>query len=315
MIVKRILLIVQAKPVETQRARHTVPEHLAPLSLVISRLTDSNFVLSFPQLQRRAPGAFFHTFVEHPSYAEKIASGLPESEIGSRFWKYGVIGVEQLEEDLTTWNHLFVAGRLQKPILKLDSEYATHRSVDLEEARGANLRSAIAAALVMMPQNFSELDLYYVISSISYAGDIRLLLRAENPQKLTNMIYNSTNAVNRFREHFRQSLEEFEAADLIHRARKPSAFGSPVDVPIFKFEQNPAKKPEIARSYFPVKMRDEIYAHSKSAEDLATNTHKYVFNTVRRSSSKQFMNNLLMNNPLKSSKYAFAKLAKGLLKR
>lgn len=311
----RIALFCAFLEVEVLWTRPTDPYFSAPLTLKFSTLTGLNFVLPFPQLQRRPPGAFFHTFVEHPTYAEKIAAGLPESEIGSRFWKYGVVGVDQLEEDLTNWNHLFVAGRLQKPTLKLDSDYFTHKSVSLEQARGANLRSAIAAALVMMPQNFSELDLYYVIASLSYAGDIRLLLRAENPQKLSNMIYNSTNAVNRFREHFRESLEEFEAAELIHRARKPSTFGSPVDVPIFKFEQDPAKKPEIARSYFPIKMRDEIYAHSKAAEDLATNTHKYVFNTVRRSSSKQFVNNLLMNNPLKSSKYAFAKLAKGLLKR
>lgn len=269
----------------------------------------------FSQLQRRPPGAFFHTFVEHPTFAEKIASGQTQEEIGSQFWKYGVIGVDQLEEDLTTWNHLFVAGRLHKPILKLDTGYFTHQSVDLEEARSSNLRAAIAAALVQMPQNFSELDLYYVISSLSYAGDIRLLLRAENPQKLSNMIYNRPHAVKRFREHFRESLAEFESEGLVHRARKPSSLGAPGDVPIYKFEQDPSKKPDLVNKYFPVKMRDDIYAHSKAAEYLATNTHKYVFNTVRRSSSKQFVNNLLMNNPLKSAKYATAKLAKGLLRR
>lgn len=226
-----------------------------------------------------------------------------------------MIGVDQLEEDLLTWNHLFVAGRLQKPILKLDSNYFTNKTVDLEVARTMNLRAAVAAALVMMPQNFSELDLYYVISSLSYAGDIRLLLRAENPQKLANMIYNRPHAVHRFREHFKESLTEFESSGVVQRSRKPSSFGSPIDVPIFKFEQNPGKKPDLVSQYFPNNMKDQIYAHSKSAEDLAKNTHQYVFNTVRKSSSRQLVNNILMNNPLKSSKYAFAKLTKGLLKR
>jgi len=269
----------------------------------------------FFQLQRRPPGAFFHTFVEHPAYNQKRASDMSLEEIGSQYWKYGVIGVEQLVEDLTTWNHLFIAGRLHKPVLDLDVSYFSHTAMDIKDARRQNLKAAAAAAMIILPQNFSELDLYYVISSLSYAGDIRLLLGAENPKKLENIIYKSPKALLRFRNHFAKTLESLEERGLLHRSRKPSSIGSPTDVSIFKFEQDLSMKPELLRSQLPDRVQDEIWKQAQSAADLDKCMKDYVIKTVRRSSTKQLFNNVLMNSPLKSSKYALAKLAKGLLRR
>lgn len=233
----------------------------------------------------------------------------------SRFWKYGVIGADQLVEDLTAWNQLFIAGRLQKPVLKLDSDYFTHQSMQIDDARRQNLKAAAATALSILPHNFSESDLYYMISSLSYAGDVRLLFGAENPNKLSNMIY-TRNALNKFRDTFSSTLETLESRGLLYRDRKPSLLSSPVEgFPIYKFEQNPGQKPELIRQFLPERARDAIFRDASSIDDLTQNTKNYVFRTVRSSSSKQFVNNLLMNNPLKSWKYATAKMAKGLLRK
>ena len=236
-------------------------------------------------------------------------------QIGARYWKYGVVGVKELVEDLTHWNHLFIAGRLQKPILDLDVSYYSHTAVDIAEARRQNLKAAVAAAMIILPQNFSELDLYYIISSLSYAGDIRLLLGAENPKKLENMIYNSPKALMRFRNNFASTLEGIEERGLLIRSRKPSTLGSPVDIPIFKFEQNPTMKPELLRAHLPENVQDAIWKQAQNVDDLSKCMKDYVTKTVRKSSTKQLFNNVLMNDPLKSSKYALAKLAKGLLRR
>lgn len=63
--------------------------------------------------------------------------------------KYGVIGLEDLRDDLTTWRHLYVAGRLHKPVAHL----ATHPSV--LEAQQSNVQGAAAAALLLLPPAFT----------------------------------------------------------------------------------------------------------------------------------------------------------------
>jgi translocator assembly and maintenance protein 41 len=287
---------------------------LNPKHYVLSSIPSVAYGLA-TKLQSRPPGAFFHTFVEHPDYQQKIASGTDKSEIGSQYWKYGVISTNDLLEDLNTWNHLFIAGRLQKPVLDLDSSYFSYAVEKIQEGRKANLKAAAAAAMIILPQNFSELDLYYIISSLSYAGDIRLLLGAENPDKLNNMVYNRPNSLIRFRKLFDETLSHLESKDLLLRSRKPSSFGTPHGLPVHKFEQNPTMKPELLRSFLPVPVQDAILHNAHGINDLDHQMREYVFKTVRRSSSKQFVNNILMNDPLKSTKYAIAKLTKGLLRR
>lgn len=258
------------------------------------------------------PGVFFHTFVDHPLYEEKVKQGLPKEEIGSPFWKYGVVGVADLIDDLTSWKHLFIAGRMHKPILELNVDALATTKNEIYQARRTNLKAALAAALVILPQNFSELDLYYTVSGLSYAGDIRLMVGAENPNKLVNMVYNQPQAAQRFRELFEETIDGLLTRGLLYRSQKTTTASSPNGVPIYKFEQNPDMKPELVRTYLPTTAQDYLYRSSSGVADLSKQMQKYVTSTVRRSSAKQLVNNMLMNNPAKSAKYAVAKLLKGL---
>lgn len=96
--------------------------------------------------------------------------------------KYGVTTVDNLCSDLLNWNTLYLAGRMHKPIriIKDDPRVRLTQQV--------NLTSAIRAALLTLPEKFTETELFERISGISYGGDIRMLLPAENRNKVGNIV-------------------------------------------------------------------------------------------------------------------------------
>ncbi|XP_008536339.1 phosphatidate cytidylyltransferase, mitochondrial isoform X3 [Equus asinus] len=82
-----------------------------------------------------------------------------------RLIKYGVISTSVLIEDLLDWNNLYVAGRLQKPVKII----AMNENVALRSALDKNLRSAVTTAFLMLPESFSEEDLFLEIAGLSYS--------------------------------------------------------------------------------------------------------------------------------------------------
>ena len=71
--------------------------------------------------------------------------------------KYGVIGMEPLIADLTTWNSLYVAGRLHKPVRNLQLHPA------VEAAQAANLEGALRTALLLLPPQFTTPQLLHTL--------------------------------------------------------------------------------------------------------------------------------------------------------
>lgn len=106
----------------------------------------------------------------------------PYININGTLIKYGVVNLDTLCRDLSEWDTLYLAGRLQKPVKILRD----HPSVRL--ANQINLLSAVRAALLLLPEEFSEFDLYSTIASISYKGDLRMSLPAEDPEKVINIV-------------------------------------------------------------------------------------------------------------------------------
>lgn len=97
-----------------------------------------------------------------------------------RMMKYGVISKKHLLDDLTKWSNLYTAGRLQKPVRILKNNEI------IENAIKSNLESAVRTSLLMLPEQFEEIDLYLSIASLSYVGDPRMYL-GENPKKVCCM--------------------------------------------------------------------------------------------------------------------------------
>lgn len=139
------------------------PSHYSSMHLL-----GSNFIARYQE----AYGAkvFFNTLV-------------PVDERGSLMIKYGVISTKDLINDLLDWKDLYVAGRLQKPveIIREPTSSKVQNALDL------NLQSAVRAALLLLPKQFTEFDFYCTISNLSYNGDFRMIF-GENKNKVQNIV-------------------------------------------------------------------------------------------------------------------------------
>ncbi|XP_073155432.1 uncharacterized protein [Henckelia pumila] len=105
-------------------------------------------------------GVHFNPFVTH----------------NDRRFKYGVVRMHDLVQDVLGWERFYLSGRLQKPVnIILDS-------LGIAELNSVNLKAATSAALLLLPSKFSEEELYAKICGLSYTGDIRMLF-AEDKNK------------------------------------------------------------------------------------------------------------------------------------
>ncbi|KAJ6477426.1 mitochondrial matrix Mmp37-domain-containing protein [Mycena vitilis] len=128
-----------------------------------ARVLGSSYVST---VQDIGPGVWFNAFV-------------PMSGVTI---KYGVTTVDNLCSDLLNWRSLYLAGRMHKPlrIIKDDARVRLTQQV--------NLTSAVRAALLTLPADFSETQLFERIAGISYLGDPRMMLPAENRGKVANIV-------------------------------------------------------------------------------------------------------------------------------
>ncbi|ODN01670.1 Phosphatidate cytidylyltransferase, mitochondrial [Orchesella cincta] len=116
---------------------------------------------------------------------ERMACGVyynPYCNVDNLTIKYGVISSASLEDDLRLWKHLYIAGRLHKPVLTLQSPTPA-----LEEAMRKNHQTALRAVLLQEGIQMSKFDLYHGITELSYLGDTRMRF-AENPKKTRNIV-------------------------------------------------------------------------------------------------------------------------------
>ncbi|CZR62167.1 related to proline transport helper PTH1 C. albicans [Phialocephala subalpina] len=109
----------------------------------------------------------------------------PYVTVNGTLIKYGVVNLDTLCTDLSEWTTLYLAGRLQKPVKILRDDPRVRL------ANQVNLISALRTALLLLPPNFTELELYGTIASISYMGDPRMVLPTEDPSKVANIVGNN----------------------------------------------------------------------------------------------------------------------------
>ena len=106
----------------------------------------------------------------------------PYVTVNGTLIKYGVVNLDTLCRDLSQWDSLYLAGRLQKPVKILRDDPRVRL------ANQVNLVSAVRTALLLLPPTFTEINLYNTITGISYLGDPRMSLGAENLNKVSNIV-------------------------------------------------------------------------------------------------------------------------------
>jgi translocator assembly and maintenance protein 41 len=107
----------------------------------------------------------------------------PYVTVNGTLIKYGVVNLDTLCRDLSEWDTLYLAGRLQKPVKILRD----NPSVRL--ANQVNLISAVRTALLLLPPDFTEKDLYSTVAGISYMGDPRMTIGGDDPRKVHNIVH------------------------------------------------------------------------------------------------------------------------------
>lgn len=147
---------------------------------------------------------------QHPSHYSMLSRLLGSIGIGlvqqrgAKIWynpyvtledeliKYGIMSVDDLCDDLLDWETLYVSGRMHKPVALITSD------ARVRLAQQVNLASALRTALLLLPKEFSEVELYTRIASLSYTGDFRMSVPGgENSNKVRNIVLNQ-------REEFRR---------------------------------------------------------------------------------------------------------------
>nr|CAG8444907.1 3138_t:CDS:10 [Entrophospora candida] len=123
---------------------------------------------------------------------ENVGPGVyfnPYVNVDGMLIKYGVVSIDKLCKDLLDWETLYLAGRMHKPIKILRDDARVHL------AQQVNLISALRTALLLLPKDFTEEQLYLTIASLSYKGDFRRYF-GENPNKLKNIVLNQMHDFN-----------------------------------------------------------------------------------------------------------------------
>uniref|UniRef100_A0AAZ3S2I2 Phosphatidate cytidylyltransferase, mitochondrial n=2 Tax=Oncorhynchus tshawytscha TaxID=74940 RepID=A0AAZ3S2I2_ONCTS len=120
--------------------------------------------------------------------------------VDGRIMKYGVISTDSLIDDLLHWKTMYIAGRLHKPVKIL----VQGENRKMRAALVGNLKSAVTASFLMLPESFSEEDLLLQIAGLSYAGDFRMVI-GEDRSKVANIVKEN---VQHFRILYNNILQE-----------------------------------------------------------------------------------------------------------
>ncbi|XP_019153698.1 PREDICTED: phosphatidate cytidylyltransferase, mitochondrial-like isoform X3 [Ipomoea nil] len=229
----------------------------------------------------------------------------------NKMFKYGVVRVHDLIEDIQGWERFYMSGRLQKPVnIIVDN-------LNVENENAVNLRAAASAALLLLPSEFCEEDLYAKICSLSYMGDLRMLF-AEDKNKVKNIVRGQFHL---FQRIYRPFLDEYAANGLLRFSSTgdkqvnitqdcglsaATFFASHLPLPIrSKMDTN---RGEMKQLDYSGKIRPDMIIGSK--EQAANSMSKLLRRKVMVSSARQAVAGLLTAGAVHGVKYLGKKMIK-----
>jgi translocator assembly and maintenance protein 41 len=173
--------------------------------------------------------------------------------------KYGVVNLDTLCKDLSQWDTLYLAGRLQKPVKILRDDPGVRL------ANQINLISALRTALLLLPPKFDERQLYEAIAGISYLGDPRMSLPSENPRKVANIVENQLPHFRRLYAPLIETLPNVQFHD--PRCSKPYWEDDPDLIASLAQDMDPVKRGNMVRR-LPSSFREKLYFQYQSKFEI-----------------------------------------------
>ncbi|KAJ1597495.1 hypothetical protein NDA14_001817 [Ustilago hordei] len=139
----------------------------------------------------------------------------PYVKLDDELVKYGIMSVDDLCDDLLDWETLYVSGRMHKPVALITSD------ARVRLAQQVNLASALRTALLLLPKEFGEVELYTRIASLSYTGDFRMSVPGgENSNKVRNIVLNQREEFRRLYAGLMRNLGTLSVEEMCHNRYK-----------------------------------------------------------------------------------------------
>ncbi|KAL9124160.1 MAG: hypothetical protein Q9217_006483 [Psora testacea] len=179
----------------------------------------------------------------------------PYVTVNGTLIKYGVVNLDTLCRDLSQWDTLYLAGRLQKPVKILRDDPRVRL------ANQVNLISAVRTALLLLPPQFTEQDLYKTIAGVSYLGDPRMSLGAENLNKVGNIVKHQLPNFRRLYAPLIENLPNVFFQD--SRCSSPSWVDDPETDATLVQDMDPKKRGNMVRR-LPKSFREKLYVRYQS---------------------------------------------------
>lgn len=225
-----------------------------------------------------------------------------------RMIKYGVIETKRFTEDLNDWTDLYIAGRLQKPVHTLKGLDDSNIETPFQK----NLVSAVTTSLLTLPVDFEMQELFSRITSLSYTGDLRMII-GEDKSKVDNIV--STN-MEAFYELYHPILSEMDVIAKIQNGRVYQDIDPFIQCNLL--ENLPAYLKVQMHKQFTVSghnkemLRKKYLEICENREALRNGVLKSVSKIVRRSSTSQTLKNSATAGLSKSIVYGAEKMRKML---
>ncbi|KAJ2453751.1 Mitochondrial translocator assembly and maintenance protein 41 [Coemansia sp. RSA 2337] len=242
---------------------------------------------------------------------ERLGAGVyynPFVEINGVLIKYGVVSIDTLSSDLLNWDTLYLAGRMHKPTLTL------RRDPLMRITKQVNLTHAVRAALLMLPKNFSNEELFRAIASLSFSGDFRMKIGGENPQKVHNIVEAQLPL---FKSRYGSIIEglpnlEYIGQDLLQQDMSPMARAAMVRKMPNSFYDHLVKQGRKSGIRLPPGLGAEAINTERlvAMENISGLTTKAIESIVARPALTQSIKGLLSSGLTKSVAYMYSKNTK-----
>ncbi|XP_027918854.1 phosphatidate cytidylyltransferase, mitochondrial-like isoform X5 [Vigna unguiculata] len=245
--------------------------------------------------------------------ADKIGMGVHFNPFvcwNGKLFKYGVVRMHDLLQDVHYWEKFYLCGRLQKPV------HVVVDNLDVNSTNSVNLRAAVSAALLLLPSEFTEADLYAKVCSLSSTGDVRMLF-AEDKNKVKKIV---SGQFDLFHSMYKPFLEEYEAKKLLRLSSTANNqihisqdFDLSVDSSLVS-----ALPPSIRNQIRMKGVKEKLWETGRAINDTQSSLREEAANSLQRilrrrvmvSSARQAVSGLLAVGAINASRYLTKKVSK-----